>query len=144
MNKNRAEYSARMPSDPILNETHAVSSSSRRNAAQEMPDELRQDVRLLGDLLGQVLAQAGGQDLLDDVERLRSLTITAYTEPGLGAFAQAEELVATFTLDRAEEVARAFTCYFHLANLAEEADRKRTRLNSSHVAISYAVVCLQT
>lgn len=125
MNKNRAEYSARMPSDPILNETHAVSSSSRRNAAQEMPDELRQDVRLLGDLLGQVLAQAGGQDLLDDVERLRSLTITAYTEPGLGAFAQAEELVATFTLDRAEEVARAFTCYFHLANLAEEAHRVR-------------------
>src|SRR5690625_1523921 len=120
-----AEYPARMPSDSSLNETHAVNPGSRRNAAQEMPNELRQDVRLLGDLLGQVLAQASGQDLLDDVEKLRELTIKAYTEPGAGAFAQAEELVAGFTLDRAEEVSRAFTCYFHLANLAEEAHRVR-------------------
>src|SRR5690625_5869289 len=99
-----AEYPARMPSDSSLNETHAVNPGSRRNAAQEMPNELRQDVRLLGDLLGQVLAQASGQDLLDDVEKLRELTIKAYTEPGTGAFAQATEIVAGFTLDVSEDV----------------------------------------
>lgn len=114
-----------MPSDSTFSDLHAVSPDSRRNAAQEMPEELRKDVRLLGDLLGQVLSQAGGADLLADVERLRELTITAYTDPDAGAFAEAEELVGSFTLDRAEEVARAFTCYFHLANLAEEAHRVR-------------------
>src|SRR5690625_6549015 len=114
-----------MPSDSTFSDLHAISPDSRRNAAQEMPEELRQDVRLFGDLLGQVLSQASGPDLLADVERLRELTITAYTDPDAGAFAEAEELVASFTLDRAEEVARAFTCYFHLANLAEEAHRVR-------------------
>lgn len=114
-----------MPSDSSVNEQHTVNGASRRNAAQEMPDELRSDVRLLGDLLGQVLVDAGSENLLEDVEQLRELTIQAYTEPGMGAFAQAEKLVAAFTLDRAEEVARAFTCYFHLANLAEEAHRVR-------------------
>lgn len=90
-----------------------------------MPDDLRQDVRLLGGLLGRVLVEAGGSDLLNDVERLRELTIEAYTESGKDAFTAAEELVGSFELDRAEEVARAFTCYFHLANLAEEAHRVR-------------------
>src|SRR5437899_9963075 len=31
----------------------------------------------------------------------------------------------------------------HLLSLAEEADRKSTRLNSSHLGISYAVFCLK-
>ena len=40
----------------------------RSVAVTEMPDELRHDVRLLGKLLGQVLAEQGGEDLLADVE----------------------------------------------------------------------------
>ena len=34
--------------------------------------------------------------------------------------------MASWSLDRAEQVARAFTCYFHLVNLAEERYRART------------------
>ncbi|WP_370517419.1 phosphoenolpyruvate carboxylase [Pseudactinotalea sp. HY160] len=104
---------------------HGIASGSRSGAVEEMPDELRHDVRLLGDLLGRVLTEAGGADLLADVERLRELTIRAYAAPGSEAFEQAEALVEAFTLDRAEEVARAFLCYFHLVNLAEEAHRVR-------------------
>src|SRR5690625_1650553 len=39
-----------------------------------------------------------------------------------------------------DRVQRAFTAYF---NTMQQADRKSTRLNSSHVANSYAVFCLQ-
>lgn len=90
-----------------------------------MPDPLRADVRLLGELLGQVLAEYGGDELLDDVERLRELTIAAHGDAGLSAVEEAEALVAGLEPVRAEEVARAFTCYFHLVNLAEEFHRVR-------------------
>ncbi|MFZ0163105.1 MAG: phosphoenolpyruvate carboxylase, partial [Trebonia sp.] len=38
---------------------------------------MRRDVRLLGDLLGEVLRESGGEDLLADVERLRHAVIEA-------------------------------------------------------------------
>src|SRR5699024_2643820 len=104
---------------------HAIASGSRSGAAEDMPEELRGDVRLLGDLLGVVLAESGGPDLLDDVEALRSLAIEAYAESDSDAIERAEDLVETFTLERAEAVARAFTTYFHLVNLAEEYHRVR-------------------
>ncbi|HCX84368.1 MAG TPA: phosphoenolpyruvate carboxylase [Micrococcales bacterium] len=90
-----------------------------------MPDELRSDVRLLGELLGTVLTESGGEELFGAVEELRALTIAAYAGDE-DAFAKAEELVESFTPERAAEVARAFTCYFHLVNLAEEYHRVRT------------------
>ena len=97
---------------------------------QKVPASMRRDVRLLGDILGQVIAESGGQGLLDDVERLRHAVIAARrggSSPAAVDEAAAERadddiaaLVASWPLDRADAVARAFTVYFHLANLAEE------------------------
>ncbi|MDM7831585.1 phosphoenolpyruvate carboxylase [Cellulomonas edaphi] len=97
----------------------------RVRASHDLPEPLRNDVRVLGEFLGRVLAEAGGEDLLADVERLRELAIHAHTDPTSDALSQAEALVASFSLERAEQVARAFTCYFHLANTAEEYHRIR-------------------
>jgi phosphoenolpyruvate carboxylase len=93
--------------------------------SHDVPEPLRNDIRVLGELLGRVLRESGGDDLLADVERLRQLAIVAHSEPDGEALRQAEELVGGFTIERAEHVARAFTCYFHLANLAEEYHRVR-------------------
>jgi phosphoenolpyruvate carboxylase len=100
---------------------------------------MRRDVRLLGEILGQVISESGGQDLLDDVEDLRHRVIAARrldaAEAGSADADSAEAdsadegiaaLVASWPLPRAEAVARAFTVYFHLANLAEEHQRIRT------------------
>ena len=87
-----------------------------------MPAPLRREVRLLGDLLGQVLAEYGGPGLLEDVENLRRIVIAAREKEEQGAAAR---LVASWPIDRAEQVARAFTCYFQLVNLAEERHRAR-------------------
>ena len=94
---------------------------------------MRRDVRLLGRLLGEVLSQAGGQDLLDDVEQLRHAVIESRRSAAAGipdpdSAASVDgiaALVASWPLDRAEQVASAFTVYFHLANLAEEHQRIR-------------------
>ena len=106
--------------DPLPVDRH-----SRGAAKHEIPDAMRQDVRLLGGLLGQVLREYGSAGLFEDVEALRELAIAALEDPGNDALTRAEELVDSFSAERAEEVARAFTCYFHLTNLAEEQQRVR-------------------
>ena len=93
----------------------------------EMPAPLRRDVRVLGGILGRVLEEDGGPGLLADVERLRRATIALRSGGGDRQAVQAVvDLVAGFDLDRAEAVARAFTVYFQLVNLAEEHHRART------------------
>jgi phosphoenolpyruvate carboxylase len=91
-----------------------------------MPQRMRHDVRLLGDLLGDTLRESEGDDLLADVERLRRAVIAARRGPADPVGDEIAALVASWPLERAELVARAFTVYFHLANLAEEHQRIRT------------------
>ncbi len=97
----------------------------RSAARDELPGDMRAEVRLLGTALGRILAEAEGDELFADVEALRELTITAAEDPEGGSFARAEDLVASFAPDRAHQVARAFTVYFLLTNLAEERQRVR-------------------
>ncbi|WP_405375411.1 MULTISPECIES: phosphoenolpyruvate carboxylase [unclassified Microbacterium] len=108
-----------------LTHTEAIDLVGRYEAEQEIPEQMRADVRELGSLLGRVLRESGSPGLFDDVERLRVATIQAYTDETPEAFARAAAIADAFSLERAEEVARAFTCYFHLVNLAEEHQRVR-------------------
>ena len=100
-----------------------------------LPEPMRREVRLLGDILGDVIRGSAGPDLLADVERLRHAVIDARgggwgggrDEPRDGGAAADEiaTLVASWSVEQAEQVARAFAVYFHLANLAEEHQRIR-------------------
>lgn len=108
-----------------LTQTEAIDLTGRFEAGQEIPERMRADVRMLGALLGRVLRESGSPGLFDDVERLRAATIQAYTDETAEAFERAARIADSFTIDRADEVARAFTCYFHLVNLAEEHQRVR-------------------
>ncbi|MEU3016325.1 phosphoenolpyruvate carboxylase [Nocardiopsis sp. NPDC007018] len=98
-------------------------SAERDSARQEVPEQLRNDVKLLGEMLGTVLAESGGADLLADVEKLRHAVIGA--RDGTVTTDEITRIVAAWPLERAKQVARAFTVYFHLANLAEEHQRMR-------------------
>ncbi|GAB3689137.1 phosphoenolpyruvate carboxylase [Nocardiopsis oceani] len=74
-------------------------------------------------MLGTVLAESGGEGLLADVEKLRHAVIGA--RGGSVTTDEITGLVGAWPLERAKQVARAFTVYFHLANLAEEHQRMR-------------------
>src|SRR5215831_10779818 len=104
---------------------------TREADRQQLPALMRRDVRLLGDLLGEVIREAGGQGLLDDVEKLRRAVIAAREKPPPDGEAdragdEIAAMVASWPLLRAELVSKAFTVYFHLTNLAEERQRVRT------------------
>lgn len=108
-----------------LTRTEAIDLVGRGEAEQELPERMRADVRMLGALLGRVLRESGSPGLFDDVERLRLATIAAYTDESPEAFERAAAVAESFSIERADEVARAFTVYFHLVNLAEEHQRVR-------------------
>jgi phosphoenolpyruvate carboxylase len=97
-----------------------------------LPEPMRRDVRLLGDILGEVIRDSAGPGLLADVERLRRAVIEARRDGRESAPSGGDPagdaivaLVGSWSLEQAEQVARAFTVYFHLANLAEEHQRIR-------------------
>ncbi len=89
-------------------------------------DPLAVEVRLLGSLLGQVIAEQAGRELLDLVERVRRGTIQLRRgdDPSLRGALMAE--LAALDPDRAEVVVRAFSLYFRLVNLAEERELVRS------------------
>ena len=78
---------------------------------------------MLGEQLGRVIKDYGGAALLKDVETLRRSVIRARDAEEHER--KTESIVAGWSLERAEQVAHAFTCYFHLVNLAEEHHRAR-------------------
>lgn len=90
-----------------------------------MPAPLRRDVRILGDALGEIIAESGGTDLLRAVESLRTATIVFRREPSSDARDAILRQIDSLDLTRADAVARSFTCYFQLINLAEERQRMR-------------------
>ena len=81
---------------------------------------LRSDVRKLGDLLGQSLVRQEGQDLLDLVESVRK----AVREGG------GTELLEKLSVEDSVQLVRAFSTYFHLANVAEQVHRARVLARS--------------
>jgi phosphoenolpyruvate carboxylase len=78
--------------------------SSRDAARQEMPASVRDEVCVLGHVLGQVIAEYGGDSLLADVEALRRSVIRARGDGDVrGGHAEASDaLVSSWSLERAE------------------------------------------
>ncbi|MEX0650535.1 MAG: phosphoenolpyruvate carboxylase, partial [Actinomycetota bacterium] len=77
-------------------------------------------------MLGDAIAESGGKTLLASVEALRTATIAYRGHPTGARLGRITQLVDGLDLRQAEDVIRAFTCYFQLVNLAEERHRVRT------------------
>ncbi|HCD1552718.1 phosphoenolpyruvate carboxylase [Corynebacterium striatum] len=81
-------------------------------------DQVREDIRLLGRVLGRVLAQQEGEDVFELVESTRKMAFNV-----AHGNAKPEDLVAVFRdldINKANLVARAFSYFALLANLAED------------------------
>ncbi|MEQ9401594.1 MAG: phosphoenolpyruvate carboxylase [Longimicrobiales bacterium] len=87
-------------------------------------EALRQDVRLLGDLVGSVVREQGGEPLFDCVERARHAAIRR-REGVEGAAADLEAALTGLPAEDAAEIVRAFSTYFQVVNLAERVHRIR-------------------
>ena len=87
---------------------------------------LRDDVRLLGELLGQTLREQEGVPLFERVERVRALAKSA-RGGSLADFDSLSAELSSMPVDEAIPVARAFAHFLNLANIAEQHHRIRRR-----------------
>jgi phosphoenolpyruvate carboxylase len=98
-------------------------------ASSDRQKPLRDDVRLLGELLGETLRQQEGPALFDRVEAVRALAKTRRRD-GTGAgdaddFDALSAELASMPVEAAVPVARAFAHFLNLANVAEQHHRIR-------------------
>jgi phosphoenolpyruvate carboxylase len=103
----------------------AVRAEPRGIGTGRARDQLAREVKLLGALLGQVIVEQEGEEVLELVERIRRGAIALRrtgTAEGRRALAATLDAVDA---RRAEALIRAFGLYFQLANLAEEKERVR-------------------
>ncbi len=103
----------------------AVRAEPRSVGTGRAPDPLALEVRLLGALLGQVIAEQEGEAALDLVERVRRRTIALRRAHDRGTRAALDAELAALDPARIAILARAFSAFFQLVNLAEEKARVR-------------------
>ena len=89
--------------------------------------ELRARVKLLGNLLGDVLRQHAGEDVFDAVETLRTEHIRLRKRENVRKRRELTRLLGSLDAETLTHVVRAFYTYFSLANIAEESYQHHQR-----------------
>jgi phosphoenolpyruvate carboxylase len=112
----------------------AVRAEPRSVGSAGAHDPLAREVRLLGALLGQVIVEQEGEAALDLVERVRRRTIALRRDPDPALRAALDADLATLGGPEIATLARAFSTYFRLVNLAEEKERVRQLRRRARVA----------
>ena len=85
---------------------------------------LREDVTLLGAMVGELLQEQVGNELFEQVESVRRAAIKR-RQGELAAEEDLVELLGGLDTGNAEQLVRAFTSYFQVVNLAERVHRIR-------------------
>ena len=88
---------------------------------------LRRDVRLLGDLLGRVMVEQEGEELLESEEEIRRVSRRARETGDPDVRAELARAVGELDLEQQTKILRAFALFFQLANIAEQQHRVRRR-----------------
>jgi phosphoenolpyruvate carboxylase len=94
-------------------------------AGDDKENLLREDRRLLGRLLGEVIRAQAGEDALKRIERIRQAAV-AFRRDNAGR-AELERLLNALDLDQTMDVVRAFSFFSYLLNIAEDEQQHRRR-----------------
>src|SRR5205809_2571204 len=81
---------------------------------------LREDIRLLGRVLGDTVRQQQGEAVFATVERIRQISIQFRRDDDEAARLELEATLNSLSRDSTIEIVRAFAYFSHLANIAED------------------------
>ncbi|MGC2201135.1 MAG: phosphoenolpyruvate carboxylase [Stellaceae bacterium] len=92
---------------------------------------LREDIRLLGRILGDTIREQSGQAVFDTVEQIRQNSVSFRRDQNVRARRDLEAILNSLPPTEALQVIRAFSFFSHLANIAE--DQHHIRRTRAHV-----------
>ena len=99
----------------------------KKSAAPDQDAPLRDDIRLLGRLLGDTIKAQEGAPVFDVIEAIRQLAVRFRRDNDAEARKQLEQALNRLSRDQTLLVGRAFSYFSHLANIAEDVHVSRTR-----------------
>jgi phosphoenolpyruvate carboxylase len=92
---------------------------------------LREDIRLLGRILGDTVREQSGEAVFDIVERIRQSSVRFRRDEDLAARRELAATLNNLPPTEALQVIRAFSFFSHLANIAEDQHHiRRTRAHA--------------
>src|ERR1700754_2781352 len=86
---------------------------------------LRNDIRLLGRILGDTVRDQEGPDVFDLVERIRQTSIRFHRDEDRAARKELEAMLDGMSISETVRIVRAFSYFSHLANIAEDQNNIR-------------------
>src|SRR5262245_31716249 len=111
------------PSKPSETESRAKRAEEAQileKHAQEEDTRLRNDIRLLGRILGDTVRDQEGADVFDLVERIRQTSIRFHRDNDMPARRELELILDSMSMSQTLRIVRAFSYFSHLANIAED------------------------
>ncbi|MDE1569605.1 phosphoenolpyruvate carboxylase [Aquabacter sediminis] len=105
-----------------------VGDSEEDGSEKDRP--LRDDIRLLGRLLGDTVRAQEGEPVYHLVEIIRRTSIRFHRDADEGARQELETILGQLSPEVAVQIVRAFSYFSHLANIAE--DQHHIRRNRAH------------
>src|SRR6516164_11187418 len=92
---------------------------------------LRDDIRLLGRILGDTVREQSGEAVFDIVERIRQSSVCFRRDEDIAARRELAETLNSTPPGEALQIIRAFSFFSHLANIAEDQHHiRRTRAHA--------------
>ncbi|QDF96126.1 phosphoenolpyruvate carboxylase [Azoarcus sp. DD4] len=98
---------------------------------QDKDAPLREDIRLLGRLLGDTVRDQQGAASFDLIERIRQTSVRFRRDDDLAARRELEDTLDALSREQTLQVVRAFGYFSHLANIAE--DQHHIRRSRAHL-----------
>ncbi len=108
---------------------HAEFAEFQQFADKDGP--LKDDIRLLGAILGDTIRDQEGADIYDIVEQIRQNSVRFHRDRGAKDAKALHDILGSLSPRQAALVVRSFSYFSHLANIAEDAHhRRRTRAHA--------------
>ncbi|HJU99634.1 MAG TPA: phosphoenolpyruvate carboxylase [Burkholderiaceae bacterium] len=111
----------------MAKQSSAIDEQPGVDAQADKDAPLKEDIRLLGRLLGEVLLEQEGEEVFAVVETIRQTAVRFRREADAGAAKELDGMLKILTREQTISVVRAFSYFSHLANIAEDQHHIRRR-----------------